>query len=537
MSSTAITVAKARAIAAGGGRTLPSQPLIHGMAATWMPYRLFPYERRLGLRELEALGAVVVADDGEAVALAGDPTRARGRATYFEAILDQPGRRQLTEQAAVEFAHLDLRETNRARQATRYGPHGIHEYKGKFNPQVVRALCNVVDADADVLIDPFCGSGTALVEGLRLGMGVVGIDHSPIACFIAEAKLSALTSAAKAELAEELLDLAERCAAAMELGQTGGERVDLRLTLGQSAVTYLERWFTPPAFAALANAIATLNEDRRYAAGRLALVALSSILREVSLQLPEDLRVRRRPEPYAAPMLAPLFMEAIHGTRRGLLEMEDWPDTTGEWAVRHGSAETTSAYAAAGAGRRLVLTSPPYATALPYIDTDRLSVVALGLADSSELLALERSLIGSREWTRPEQLEWDMHQLANRSNLPNAVTAVIADLAQLNEGPNAGFRRKAVPSLLYRYFARMGNSLDRWHAVLAPGESAVLIVGHNHTTAGGERIAIPTPELLGHVAESRGFDVHEIIKLETWPRYGLHAANGVPGEDALVLRR
>lgn len=502
-----------------------------------MRYRLFPYERQLGLRELERLGLQVVADDGHSVTVAGDAERAIRRATYFEGFANKLSALEPTEQATTESAHLELRESNGIRQATRYGPHGIHEYKGKFNPQVVRALCNVVDVDADVLIDPFCGSGTALVEGLRLGMDVVGIDHSPIACFIAEAKLSAMTSASKAALAEELLDLADQCAAAMELGQAGGEVVDLRPTLGQSAVTYLEHWFTPPAYAALANAIATLNANRRSAAGRLALVALSSILREVSLQLPEDLRVRRRPEPYTAPMLAPLFLEAIHGTRRGLLEMDDWPDNSGEWAVCHGSAETPDAYGATGTGQRLVLTSPPYATALPYIDTDRLSVVALGLADSSELLALERSLIGSREWTRPEQLEWDTHRLENRSGLPDTVTSVVANIGELNEGPDAGFRRKAVPSLLYRYFARMGSSLDRWHAVLGPGESAVLIVGHNHTTAGGERIAIPTPELLGHVAETRGFDVHEMLKLETWPRYGLHAANGVPGEDALVLRR
>lgn len=508
------------------------------MAASWMRYRLFPYERRLGLRELENLGLQVLADDGHLVTVAGDAERAIQRATYFEGFIEEPLEAiESTEQATVESHHLALRESNGIRQATRYGPHGIHEYKGKFNPQVVRALCNVVDLDADVLIDPFCGSGTALVEGLRLGMDVVGIDHSPIACFIAEAKLSAMKHESKVRLVEQLLDLAAQCAAAMELGQTGREIVDLRPTLGESAVTYLERWFTPPAYAAIASAIAALDESRRSTAGRLALVALSSILREVSLQLPEDLRVRRRPEPYTAPMLAPLFLQAIRATRRGLLEMDEWCASSGEWAVRHGSAEMAGSYADVGARRRLLFTSPPYATALPYIDTDRLSVVALGLADSSELLALERSLIGSREWTRPEQLEWDRHRLANRNDLPPAVTSVISGIATRNEGPDSGFRRKAVPSLLYRYFARMGNSFDQWHAALAAGEAAVLIVGHNHTTAGGERIAIPTPELLGQVAETRGFDVDEIIKLETWPRYGLHSANGVPGEDALVLRR
>ena len=95
----------------------------------------------------------------------------------------------------------------------------------------------------------------------------------------------------------------------------------------------------------------------------------------------------------------------------------------------------------------------------------------------------------------------------------------------------------AVPSLLYRYFARMGRAMTTWANVLSPGESAVLIVGHNRTTAGGERVDIATPELLAEVATTCGFVVSEVIKLETWPRYGLHSANGVAGEDALVLSR
>lgn len=507
------------------------------MAAKWMPYRLFPYERRLGLRELESLGVSVVADESHLVTFAGDPTRACRRATYFEAITASAGEWDLTDQAVVEFAHLDLRETNRCRQPTRYGPHGIHEYKGKFNPQVVRALCNIVDADADVLIDPFCGSGTSLVEGLRLGMRVVGVDDSPIACFIADAKLRGMTNPSKGELAEELFQVAEGCADAIQRGQTGGEDADLQPILGARAVAYLHRWFTPEAYAGLATGLSTLNPARESTAGRLALVALSSILRDISLQLPEDLRVRRRPEPFTAPEMAPLFTNAVHSILRGIIEMENWPSQPPDWSVRLQSAEASEAYADATRGRRLVITSPPYATALPYIDTDRLSVVALGLADSSALLGLERSLIGSREWTRPEQSKWDARRDENRCALPQAVIQVTDEISRLNETSSAGFRRQAVPSLLYRYFARMGNAIERWSAVLAPGETAVLIVGHNHTTAGGEKIAIRTPELLGQVAETRGFDVEEIINLETWPRYGLHAANGVPGEDAVVLTR
>lgn len=499
-----------------------------------MPYKLFPYERRLAIRELESLGFRELVDHPEGVTAVGDAERAIHRATYFRVIENGRGSAVPTVQALVEGLHLDLREGS-VRQATRYGLHGIHEYKGKFNPQVVRALANIVDLEAELLVDPFCGSGTALIEGLRLGMDVVGVDDSPMACFIARAKLAATMAESKADLAEELLRIAGRVAESIAQAQANSKPAPLP-DLDSPAVEYLRRWFTEPAYAGLSHGLARLNRQQGIATD-LARVALSSILREVSLQLPEDLRIRRRPEPYTAPELAPLFLEAVNGIRRGLLEMEEWPPMKGNWCVVNRTSESAGAYAAAkGFRRRLVLTSPPYATALPYIDTDRLSVVALGLAGSDELAAREKSLIGSREWSRSEQLEWDARRASNADALPGGVTSLVARIDELN-GDAAGFRRQAVPSLLYRYFARMGRAIQAWRYVLAPDESAILIVGHNHTVAGGERVDIATPELLADVAESRGFILVELLKLETWPRYGLHAANGVPGEDAIVIRR
>jgi hypothetical protein len=502
--------------------------------AHWMPYKMFPYERRLGLMELESLGVRELVDREDCVAGVGAPAIAE-RLTYFESVAAEEGERA-TEQALVEREHLEMRD-GPLRQPTRYGLHGIHEYKGKFNPQIVRALCNVVDPRAEALIDPFCGSGTALVEGMRLGMDAIGIDPSPIAGLIAEAKLRGTSSSHPDVLAEKLRLLGDRVAEAMEAGQSGSS-APASSELEGGAQEYLERWFTPPAHRALVSALALLRSEEDEAARQLARVAISSILRDVSLQLPEDLRIRRRPEPFVAPPMAPLFLDSLDRIRRGLLELSSWPSAAGGWTLVHGSAEEADAYAAvADRRRKMILTSPPYATALPYIDTDRLSIVALGLSGASELTSLERSLIGSREWSRPQSREWDARRRENADRLPDGTISMVERIEELNAGSDAGFRRQAVPSLLYRYFARMAAAFDRWSEVLASGEAAVLIVGHNHTNAGGERFDIPTPSLLAEIAEPRGFAVEDILKLETWPRYGLHAANGVPGEDALILRR
>src|SRR5262249_20113364 len=149
-----------------------------------------------------------------------------------------------------------------------------------------------------------------------------------------------------------------------------------------------------PAFAALSSALSQINAAPDTTARRLCLLALSSILRGVSLQLPEDLRIRRRPEPFEAPLLAGAFTAAVAEIREGIVEMSSWGEPTGSHEIARGSADDIGVFrAVSGDRRRLIVTSPPYATALPYIDTDRLSILALGLAEASEILTLERELL------------------------------------------------------------------------------------------------------------------------------------------------
>jgi site-specific DNA-methyltransferase (cytosine-N4-specific) len=507
--------------------------------ATWASYRLFPYERALATREVATLTneAASPTSDGfsfsDAVA-----SSVIERATYFNLVRSM-GFGTPTRQAAVEQRHTVLRGVEQRRQATRYGLHGIHEYKGKFNPQVVRALTNVVDPDAAVLFDPFCGSGTSLIEAVRLGIGAVGVDRSPMAVFLASAKAKSLAEPDYPALRADFAGLVRDLAAEMKEAQQSATGPTLDGILDPDAQSYLRSWFPPEALAAVSVALSTtVPAVPRTTVHHLAEVALSSILRSVSLQLPDDLRVRRRPEPFEPPPVWELFLEAAERIEAGLEEMEAWPRSGAVAQVYLGSACDPAWLAGADvAARRFILTSPPYATALPYIDTDRLSIVALGLASVKQVRQLEMDLVGSREWRKADERGWWRRLSANTDALPDAVMELVRDLQRRNEDDNAGFRRAAVPALLYRYFARMGECFDAWRAGLRTGERAVLIVGNNRTTAGGEQTVIRTPQMLGEVAATREFVVEEIIPLETWPRYGLHGKNGVSGEDALVIRR
>jgi len=74
-----------------------------------------------------------------------------------------------------------------------YYTHGFHPYPAKYPPQLVKRFLLEYCQKEDLLIDPFCGSGTTLAESALNGINSVGIDLNPIACLISKAKSNKYT--------------------------------------------------------------------------------------------------------------------------------------------------------------------------------------------------------------------------------------------------------------------------------------------------------------------------------------------------------
>ncbi|WP_456396876.1 DNA methyltransferase [Thermococcus sp.] len=67
--------------------------------------------------------------------------------------------------------------------------HRLHPYKGKFIPQLVEYFLGRYFKSGSIILDPFMGSGTTLVQAMEMGIHSIGIDISPFNCLIAETKL------------------------------------------------------------------------------------------------------------------------------------------------------------------------------------------------------------------------------------------------------------------------------------------------------------------------------------------------------------
>ncbi len=90
--------------------------------------------------------------------------------------------------------------------STRDLTHCYHDYPARMIPQVVRKLLELFGKDAEILFDPYCGSGTSLVEANIKGIDAIGTDLNPLARLIAKAK----TSTPDVKMVENLIVLFEK---------------------------------------------------------------------------------------------------------------------------------------------------------------------------------------------------------------------------------------------------------------------------------------------------------------------------------------
>lgn len=502
------------------------------------PYRLWPYEARLRTREAFQLPNSRRNRGSRDLELEIDSWSLSDakRLVFTHHLSQKPHLREPTWQAILENGFATQ---SSARKDSKYVTHGIHPYKGKFYPQLAKALINLSGVQPGALIlDPFCGSGTTILEGYLNGFQTAGCDMHPLAATIARAKV-AILDVNPDVLREAVITILRKLEAAESALQEEQEQ------FAADVQDEVADWFPRPVIHKL-NMV--LRVIRAVTAGVLRdffEVILSSIIRDVSHQDPNDLRIRRRKTPLHDADVFGLFAEALDAQYNRIERF--WsvrgyaPNRFFSCTVLQGDTREQTTLARVGATPEsvdLILTSPPYATALPYIDTDRLSLLVLFGLNTTRRRPLEHGLVGSREIVTAEKRRWEaeLHSKASQQ-LPNRVRRALQALDARVKQSDAGFRRQNMPALLMRFFTDMQVILQNCRVSLKKGGQAMIIIGDNRTTIGDKEIRIPTTDWIQEIAKSEHFDLVERLDISVTTENLVHIKNAIKENVVLWLRK
>ena len=229
-------------------------------------------------------------------------------------------------------------------KSSRQSLHAIHPYPAKFIPEIPRALiAEFPPTDGSIVLDPFCGSGTTLVEAQRAGFEAVGVDLNPIACRISRVKTGpALHSLGSAAL---------RCrdVAAARSGEVPCD------------IPNLSHWFREDISETISGLKAAIHSEAPSDCHLALELALSSILVRVSNQ-DSDTRYAAVEKNISRKLVLDLFLEAAGRIEAALRQK---PESSAQVRVMESDI---LALKHDTIGRRvgLVVTSPPYPNAYEY---------------------------------------------------------------------------------------------------------------------------------------------------------------------------
>jgi site-specific DNA-methyltransferase (cytosine-N4-specific) len=311
-------------------------------------------------------------------------------------------------------------------------------------------------------------------------------------------------------------------------------------TLPKEDQRYLSSWFGTEVLAGLDDIMQLIRREPSPQARSLMLVSLSNILRSVSWQKVEDLRVRKEVRLDVEIDPKREFLEELGRSVRAVLALlyqegsRNYPKHT----IVQGDARRCAEMWSDVKGKvDAIITSPPYATALPYLDTDRLSLCYLGLLPRPEHRARDLLMIGNREVSEKMRREYLASYQEEKTGLPAAITALIDKIDELNSNHDVGFRRRNLAALLFKYFSDMKRVIQSMNDALRPGGAAYIVVGNNHTTAGGERVDIETAQLLATLADQAGFLIEPSLSMDMLASRDIFRKNAMATEEILYLRK
>ncbi|MDR7455874.1 MAG: DNA methyltransferase [Armatimonadota bacterium] len=400
-----------------------------------------------------------------------------------------------------------------------FPPHLVREYVQRF----------ALGASHRVL-DPFCGTGTTLVECKKLGIPSVGVEAHPMAHFASQVKVDWTPD--PDGLVEHAAEVAEAT-----LAQLSREGIHDDLFRSNSAISPKALRTLPPETARLllANSISPLplhktlvlldclrrRADVRHRSHELLALARAAVFAVSNLHFGPEVGVG---PPKADAMVVHSWLSAVHTMATDLRIVRRLPDVEAQvhMADSRKIARVVEPYSIDA-----VITSPPYPNEKDYTRTTRLESVLLGfIRDKAELRALKAGLVRSN--TRNVfRVDDDDTWVAGHAEIDRIARRI--ETRRKHLGKTSGFER-LYARVTKLYFGGMARHLAELRQVLRPGARLAYVVGDQ---ASYLRVMIRTGRLLADIGHSLGYEVMGIdlfrTRLATVTREQLR-------EEVVVLR-
>jgi site-specific DNA-methyltransferase (cytosine-N4-specific) len=356
--------------------------------------------------------------------------------------------------------------------------HGMHPYPARMVPRIARKVLETLPQAGGTIWDPFCGSGTVLVEAMIHGFPSTGTDLNPFACLLSRAKTH-LTKAREIRPWTDLLVARIRGPAAESARRSYRPNLD-DFTLN------VERWWKPSAIRDLGFLRQHLDEIASLGAPAPVLdlldVAFARTVRRASYQRPNQFKRYRVTEDEAKDI-----RPNVIGTF-----LQSWD------VVSKASAELSAAYAKAPVPRvecvdcsdfvpsqplDMILTSPPYGDSTTTVAYGQYSSLMMEWLPSlhSDWRAIDKKCVGGNP-TQPKA----QSRSETMRGVVSAISARDPARAQVVEG----------------FFGDMRSCLQHFYRVTAPSGHLCFVIG-DRTVRG---VTVPNSDILREDAEDVGFE-------------------------------